>query len=184
MEDFADIEAVALRDVYFSRTKRLGASDDFHIRRILREYSQKFHTPLHVVYDLPLDFVVRAWLEEFYEDCTEEVMLKEINVAIKPLAQLMEERRREDEMDADTWLAQEDIRRSESAVKKIEDAVRSLTQGLSMLRTPEEQKTGHRHSAPAEMSNVQVKPGEKIKMTFGNVDLEGDSFGLLDDPKP
>lgn len=185
MMDFTDIETIALRDVYFTRTKREGVSEDFHLRRIFREFSQKFHTPLHMVYDLPTEFVVQAWVEEFYEDCDNDALLREITATVKPIEQLLQERRKEDEVDAETYLIQRDMVESEKKMKKIEEAVKALTASVSMLKPPthEDQKTGRRHSAEAEMSNVKVKPGERISMTFGNVDLEGDSFGLLDDPK-
>ncbi len=190
--DFNDIELIALRDVWFARMRRRGMSEDFHLRRIMREYSQKFHTALHEVYDLPIAFVVTAWMEDIYEDYKDEDLLKEAKELIKSPEQRLAERRREDESDADMWLFKKDIERSEGAAKKLEDAVKSVMDAASMFRqgprmprplTHEERMVGTRLDKPVEMLNARVTPGESISITFEDVDLDSDSFGLLSDPK-
>lgn len=184
--DFSDIELTALRDVWFTRSRREGVSEDFHLRRIFREYSQKFYTPLHEVYELPIEFVVRAWMEDLYEDWKDEDLIREAESITKSTEQILEERKREDGDEAEMWLLAEDIRKSEGAMKKMEDAVKALKQVGTMFREPthEEKVTGAgRLSKPSEMANVRVEPGRKIEMSFGDVDLDQDGFGLLDDPK-
>ena len=170
-----------------------GLSADFHLRRIMREYSQKFFTPLHEVYELPIPFVITAWMEEVYEDYKDEDLLKEAKELIKTHEQRLAERRREDESDADMWLFKKDIERSEKMAKKLEDAVRGVMDMASMFRTlppaqrpltHEERMVGGRMDKPAEFINTKVKPGEGISITFEDVDLDSDSFGLLTDPKP
>jgi len=186
--DFNAIELLALRDVWFARQRRPGVSADFHVRRIFREYSQKFFTPLHEVYELPIDFVVTAWIEDIYEDFKDEDLLKEVQNLIKTEEQLLAERRREDESDADMWLLEKDIKQSEGAAKKLEDAVKALGDAASLFRqrapTHEEKAVGARMSKPVSLVNTQVVPGESISISFEDVDLDSDSFGLLSDPKP
>ena len=185
--EFDDIELIALRDVWFTRMRQPGVSEDFRMRRIFREYSQKFHTPLHEVYELPMEFVVQAWIEEIYEDFKDEDLLAEVQSLLKTRDQVLAERKAEDADDAEMWLMEGDIKKSELAAKKIEDAVKALGQVTSLFgrgATHEEKKAGMKLSKPAELTNVQVKPGQKIVMSFENVDLEADSFGLLSDPAP
>ena len=52
--------------------------------------------------------------------------------------------------------------------------------------THEEKKMGMRLTKSPELTNTtpKVVPGERIQIKFENVDMEQDSFGLLDDPKP
>lgn len=186
--DFKDLELIALRDVWFARQGRSGVSKDFHIRRIFREYSQKFFTPLHEVYELPIEFVVQAWLEDLYEDWKDEELLKEAQGLTRSIEDFMAARRREDVADADMYEFQKDIDRSEQAAKKLEDAVRNLGGAVDAFRrarpmTEEERLTGARLSKPVEMTNVKVVPGQEIRIKFEEFDLEADSFGLRDDAK-
>jgi hypothetical protein len=184
--DFSDIELIALRDVWLTRLRLPGVSEDFHIHRIFREYSKKFVTPLHEVYDLPVEFVVQRWMEDLYEDWKDEDLIAEAVSLLKPHDKVMAERRMEDADDAEMFLLGEDVKRSEAAAKKMEDAIKALSGVASMLRGPtlEEKVTGGRLSKPSELANVKVDPGKKIEMSFGNFDLDADSFGLLDEPAP
>jgi hypothetical protein len=49
--------------------------DEYRTRRILRWYSREFHTPLHVVEDLPLDDVWQAFFEVQFEQMSEKKRL-------------------------------------------------------------------------------------------------------------
>ena len=192
--DFSDIELLALRDVWFSRHRREGVSKDFHMHRIFREYSKKFTTPLHEVYELPIDFVVTRWMEEVYEDYKDEDLLKEAKQLTRTPEEILAARRKEDEADADMWLFEKSVAVSEAQAKKLENAVKETLTAIDKFRPPtplprplthEEKMTGgNRLSKPVEMTNVKVVPGEMISIKFEDVDLDAiDSFGLLDDPK-
>lgn len=184
--DFTELELIALRDVWFSRQRRGGVSSDFHLRRIMREYSQKFVTPLHEVYDLPVEFVVQAWLEDLYEDWKDEDLLQEVKSLSKTVDEIRAERRREDANDADMWLFKKEIEHHEGAAKKLEDAVKALGDAVGMFRRPltheEKMMGGTRMTKQAELINTKVAPGENISIKFEDVDLDADSFGLLSDP--
>jgi hypothetical protein len=190
--EYSDLELISFRDVWFTRQRRPGVSDDFHVRRIMREYSQKFHTPLHVVYELPLHFVMRAWLEDVYENMKDEDMVKEARALTQDQDALMAARRAEDASDADMWLFKKDLERGEAAAKKLEDAVKAIgqvTSGLKQLAqrpmTHEERMVGARMDKEVQLTNVKVVPGQQIKIQFADIDLDAvDGFGLLEDPKP
>ena len=40
---------------------------EYELRRVMREYSDRFHTPLHQVYELDLDFVLTHYYESVFE---------------------------------------------------------------------------------------------------------------------
>jgi hypothetical protein len=46
-------------------------SAEYSLRKVFRWYSEKFHTPLHIVETLPLDFVMRHHYEAQYESLIE-----------------------------------------------------------------------------------------------------------------
>ncbi len=46
--------------------------DEAWIRRVCRFYSRTFHTPLHLVRELPLEDVLLAYFEELFEGLSEE----------------------------------------------------------------------------------------------------------------
>lgn len=73
------------------------------LRRIFRTYSQKFHTPLHVVEELPVDYVVRHYFESEYSTLTEEEIEREIRELTTTEEELREERRRHDEEEAEAF---------------------------------------------------------------------------------
>jgi hypothetical protein len=64
MDLFEAIEISALKSV-------LKPDDEYFLRRIFRWYSEKFHTALHEVEDLPLDDVLTTYFE-----CSFELMSK------------------------------------------------------------------------------------------------------------
>lgn len=102
MDFFKAIQLRSLRNVV------VDGDYDYRLRQIFRWYSKNFHTPLHVVDELPLDHVLTSFFEDKYEDLDEDEALEEI----RTLTETEEERRaREHELtefasDADDWAAQ------------------------------------------------------------------------------
>ena len=171
---YSEIETIALRDVYLDRLKQPGVSPDFHLRRIFREYSQKFHTPLHVVHELPLEFVFQAWLEEYYEAQEVADLRAEVVSMTKDPAVLAEERRVEDARDADTHLFIEEERKLQESMKKMEEVLQKFKQVAAPL-VPRDR------DAELVMSPAP-KPVEQITMKFEDVDFDADSFGPFEPP--
>lgn len=175
--DLRNLELVALRDVYLSKLRKYDqVSPDFDVRKIFREYSKIFHTPLHVVQTLPIEDVALAWLEEVFESYTVEDLRQEATEMLRDPGALEFLRRREDEQDAEMHRHLEEEKKVEKALKKIEDVVQKLTPQAILKRSKE-----------PELDNVKPLPKpiqEGIKMVFEDVDLDADSFGLLDNLKP
>jgi len=73
MDMLTAVQLRALRNVYLDDAER-----DYHYRHIARWYSRQFHTPLHVVDELPLIGVLTAFFEEKYENMEEEYRHQEV----------------------------------------------------------------------------------------------------------
>jgi len=175
--EFRDVELVALRDVYLSKLRRPGVSKDYNLRRIFREYSKLFHTPLHVVHELPIEFVIQAWLEEHYETYTMEDLRAEVAEHTRTHADLVLARLAEDEADAETFLIMQEDAQAMKAVRKLEETVRGMQKAIGTFR-PKDRDT--------ELASDRTKPKEipqGITMRWEDVDLDQDSFGILDSPK-
>lgn len=65
--DWSSYEAIALADVLEQR-------EDYQYRKICREYSKTFCTPLHSVYKMSFDFVLKNVLENRIESMSEEAL--------------------------------------------------------------------------------------------------------------
>jgi len=65
MHYYEAIKAKALRSV-------LKPDTDYYLRRVYRWYSKTFHTPLETTFDLPVEFVLREYFEEYFENLEEE----------------------------------------------------------------------------------------------------------------
>lgn len=88
MNDFDRIEAIrirALRAVWRPDHEAL-------MRRIFRWYSEKYHTPLHLVQDLPEEDILQTWFEVQYQELPPE---ERHNLAIFLLEDESERRARE-----------------------------------------------------------------------------------------
>ncbi len=176
--EFRDVELIALRDVYLSKLGLPGVSKDYTLRKIFREYSKLFHTPLHEVHDLPVEFVVHAWLEEHFEAYSQADLRAEVADHTRTIEDLMAARAEEDATDAETFLIIQDEERAQKAVagiKKLEDAVRSMKGAIDTFRMKKDK------DPELVMSTPKAIP-QGITMRFEDVDLDQDSFGILDNP--
>lgn len=180
--EFRDVELIALRDVYLSKLKLPGVSKDYSLRKIFREYSKLFHTPLHEVHDLPVEFVVHAWLEEIFETYSMEDLRAEVAEHTRTHEDLMKARAAEDEADAETFLIIQDEQRAQKAIgniKKLEDAVRTVKGALDTFRT--------RNKDPELVMSKPKEIPQGITMRWDpNLDvdaLDEESFGILDGSK-
>ncbi len=173
--EFRDVELVALRDVYLSKLKLPGVSKDYSLRKIFKDYSTKYHTPLHEVYELPMEFVVHVWLEDVYESYTMDDLRAEVAEHTRTIDDLLEARRKEDEADADTFLIIQEEANAMKDIRKLEDAVRGVQKALDHYR-PKDRDPELTSTKPK-----AIPPG--IVMRFEEVDLDQDSFGILENPK-
>jgi hypothetical protein len=70
MDIFEAVKINALQSV-------VNPDSDYYLRFMFRWYSKTFHTPLHVVPDLPLIDVLTAYYENMYENMKEEDLYEE-----------------------------------------------------------------------------------------------------------
>jgi len=75
------IKAVALKD------------PEYFTRRVIRYYSEKFHTPLMEVYDLPWAFVLTNYLEHIIEtsNSKEDIYNLSVDICYPELRQIEED---------------------------------------------------------------------------------------------
>lgn len=79
---------------------------EYLLRRIYRYYSQHFHTPLHVVEELPLDDVLCHYYEHLYENMesgSREILREKLALTMEELLALAKSKQ-EDEEDDSEWL--------------------------------------------------------------------------------
>lgn len=167
------LELVTLRDVFMSlRRKYDRVSPDYDYRKICREYSKTFATPLHEVYLLPMEDVVRAYLEEAYEGYSEDELLHEIENATRDERKAEAAKREEDAVDVQAWKDEQYEIRMEAAAKKLEGDVNQFV----------------RLAKKTLVGNHKVQPG--IAMRFADEDDDPPplpdgppmDLGILDDP--
>lgn len=111
------------------RVNAMGAvvngGGDYTVRHILRWYSKTFHTPLHVVEELPLDHV----LTHYYEETYEAMEKPERDGEIEKLSMTAEEyeakqRAAQEEEEAYVRMAEEEAAAQQAKAKpKMEDVV-------------------------------------------------------------
>lgn len=93
MDVYEAIRIKALRDV-------VKKDDMAAMRRVFRWYSHEYHTPLHIVEDLPIEHVLLTYWENHYEDLDDSQLEKEVAEAVKT-----EEEKRREELEYDARLA-------------------------------------------------------------------------------
>jgi hypothetical protein len=89
------LRILALHEVV--KANKGNPSADYVMRKIFMWYSEKFHTPLHQVDDLPVDDVMRAYYEYSYANASDEGMEKELWRLTRTEQELDEEKRKKDE---------------------------------------------------------------------------------------
>lgn len=50
----------------------LKPDTEYFLRRIYRWYSKTFHTPLQEVFDIPVEFILKEYFEEYFENMEED----------------------------------------------------------------------------------------------------------------
>jgi primosomal protein N' len=77
MLDIEQLKQIALANV-------ASPTSEYYYRMICRWYSKTFHTPLHVVFTLPIQDIFLAYFEEGYEMMDEEKKFEEMIRVIDP----------------------------------------------------------------------------------------------------
>ena len=105
MDRLRAIQIIALKEVLSDKQ-----SQDFQLRSIFRWYSKTFHTPLHIVEELPEFDILQAYFEDQYEQLNQSDQGQtHIQKLIEDLSKteeevLLEEKRKDED---DVWAFQE-----------------------------------------------------------------------------
>jgi hypothetical protein len=138
---------------------------EYHLRHIMRWYSEKFHTPLHMVEDLPLEDILSTFFECEYEDLDEEKLEYELHQALMSPEKLSRLRRQEDADEAD-------MAEYAREAQVLEEKHASGLPG-PVVPTPDPQQVPQ-FPEPKEALNTVLDPG--IHMTFDD-DFDMPAFG-------
>jgi hypothetical protein len=153
---------------------------DYTLRRIFRSYSKAFNTPLHLVEELDLQYVLQHYFEHSFEEMDEQQLQKTLEEAILDPADLEAAQLREDQEDADSFELLKQIAEEEK-LKAVANAASNLGKALNGLQEKAIQMGREAELAPT--NRMRQKPVEEsISMNFDNFDEEG-GFGLLTPPK-
>jgi hypothetical protein len=137
-----------------------GTDPNYVLRRIFRWYSEKFHTPLHRVEDLPVHDVLQNYYEAQYEAMLDA----------NKFAELDEERRRLMMTDAD-WLA---------ARRAVDEEEADAAEFAQVVAEEEAQAA----LPPAPPPPEALPPGVHINFEgFDEPDLDQDPLGIFTDDK-
>lgn len=175
MDHFEALRTLALADVAEARAGR--PQGDYVLRRIFRWYSETFHTPLHLVDDLPLDDVLTAYYEANFEGMEEQQFRQELRAASETPA---ERRAREDKAHLDklnTWRMENDDGDDDDL-----DAAYSKARG-PVKRGPAAGTLAHQPKQMPAFAPPPVKRGGEMQLpsTEGFVEAIKKTFVSLDE---
>ena len=164
------------------RIKAMRASirpdEDAIIRRISRWYSREFHTPLHTLEELPLEFILLHYFEEIYEKLKPEerhdLAIKIIETPEEKEIREAEDKKSEEEL---IEMAKADNDRINAFKKRVKQSLDSLKEidsvGPNVKSKPLKK--------PNKIPKIDVAPKSEEVMVFFDepldLDLEKASLG-------
>ena len=172
MNYFDSLKLIALRAV-------MKPDGEATYRSICRWYSTTFHTPLHVVEELPQEDVLTAHFEATYEDMTEEERREVLSQLLETEEEKKAKRRAKDEEEAESFnfarrMAQE--ARQEAAKKKLAE-VKAPPKAPSMLSARDRAEGMLPNSKP---SFEKLEPDVHIKFVEAeDFEKELEGFGTM-----
>jgi hypothetical protein len=172
MNHYDSLQLLAVRAV-------MKPDGEYRLRKIFRWYSTTFHTPLHLVDDLPLEDVLTA----YYEQTCEEMNDEDREILLKELLETEEEKRaKQKAKDAEEAEAFEFARRLaaeaklEAAKAKLAD-VKPVVKAPSMLSAKDRREVKLPDSKPA---FEKLEPDVEIKFVeAGEFEKELEGFGIM-----
>jgi hypothetical protein len=126
MNKYEALRLVALQGAY-------KPDAESNVRYVMRWYSKTFHTPLHEVYDLPLEDVWLAFYEERYQALEKEDLEDEVSKALES-PEARNEREMEDEAEKASAL---EFAKMSEAMNKVAKTVDKVKETLGAMKTPE-----------------------------------------------
>ena len=104
-----------------------------NVRYVMRWYSKTFHTPLHQVYELPLEDVWLAFYEERYQALEKEDLEDAVAKALES-PEARQEREMEDEAEKASAL---EFAKMSEAMNKVSKTVDKVKETLGAMKAPE-----------------------------------------------
>lgn len=115
--------------------------DQAVLREIFREYSKMFYTPLHVVEDLPLEFVLLNYYENKYGAILDkENGEEELNTHLRHLLSTPEERQKQAREEEENELKMLEELEQEAAKEKQKEEFKKLKNTKSLKPVQENQE--------------------------------------------
>lgn len=158
MNKYEALRLVALQGAY-------KPDAESNVRYVMRWYSKTFHTPLHEVYDLPLEDVWLAFYEERYQALEKEDLEDEVAKALESPA-ARHEREMEDEAEKASAL---EFAKMSEAMNKVAKTVDKVKETIGSMKVPE---VALPPAAPVIEENIQmefVDPEEMEKLLGGGM---------------
>lgn len=165
----------------------LDPDEEYYVRRVFRWYSRNFHTPLHMVPDLPLEEVLEAYYENVYEEVVAEDEPGKLEEAIRELVETDEERQKREMAEAGNDIVTEDFLRkimAEEELKRLKKKAGAI-EGVDRSQKPALTKDTAKKEAVMpdfeDLPDIKVvyDDSDEVK-EMGNWDIADDLFG---DPK-
>lgn len=130
------IQLEALANVLLPKKR---ADAEYFLRRVMRSYSERFHTPLHLVEQLPTTEVLLHYYEARYEDLLEDEKGEEILEEERALLCESDEERRERER-AEREAEHEDEEYAKELERQLREArEKTAAQALLLAEQPPSQ---------------------------------------------
>lgn len=161
MNKYEALRLVALQGAY-------KPDAESNVRFVLRWYSKTFHTPLHEVYELPLEDVWLAYYEERYQALEKEDLDEEVSKALES-PEARNEREMEDEAEKASSLEFAKMSEAMNKVSKVVDKVKETIDHLK--KVPEAALP----PVPVMEENIQMEfidPDEMEKLMGGGMATE------------
>lgn len=136
---------------------------DSTLRRVFRWYSEKFHTPLHEVPDLPLEDILLNWFEVHYEQMEPE---EKHNLGLELLETPEERRKREsdDKNSEESFIRlTQQMAERQRASKQLKTQVAEVKAALDKI-VPQKAKPNKETSLPS------PKPANEEEITISYTD--------------
>ncbi len=178
------VEAIRLCSLYavVSHKNKKVEDQEYALRRIFRWYSKTYHTPLHMVDQLPLMDVLTAYWEEEFEGLEAPDLEQAVEEVLVDPEMTRKKQIEEDWVDAEAYeIGVEELEAQNKALKKrkLEEIAaprKDKAPGMGQLRSPESSLPTPSTKAP------------EIAMQFvseEDMDMESDDvgFGLMEPPK-
>lgn len=184
MHVFEAVRVIALRNVVKEN------NPDYFMRRVYRWYSKTFHTPLHVVDELPPEFILQHYWEEHFEDMEDMQLVNHVKAATKTEA----EKKKEDK-DWDAQQAEEvefaqaigsSIGKKDAKIKdlKPEPIKPLISEEMAAQQSTLEKQVERLDGSVAEMLNNIKELPPNIHMVFGEIPAADDDYGDDSIPVP